>query len=125
MSYEKTVWTKGDIITSEKLNKIEEGIAGGTLVIGGFSYDGDAFTGTSDKTWQEIDDALVAGVRCIVVTSGNSLHRQFVISGSEVYNGEYSIYDNGIFNATTTSADGYPSTGSSTPPILNPDDLLG
>jgi hypothetical protein len=26
MSYEKTVWNKGDIITAEKLNKIENAI---------------------------------------------------------------------------------------------------
>lgn len=33
MSYEKTVWTKGDIITSEKLNKIEQGIQDASNVV--------------------------------------------------------------------------------------------
>lgn len=32
MSYEKTTWKKGDVITAEKLNKIEDGIADGGAV---------------------------------------------------------------------------------------------
>ena len=30
MSYEKTNWQKGDVITAEKLNKIENGIESAT-----------------------------------------------------------------------------------------------
>lgn len=52
MSYEPTNWKDGDLVTSAKLNKIEQGIAagGGVLIV----HDED---GTLDKTWQEIYDA--------------------------------------------------------------------
>ena len=52
MAYEPTNWQAGDIVTSAKLNKIEQGIAagGGILVVHNEN-------GTLDKTWQEIYDA--------------------------------------------------------------------
>ena len=39
MSYEKNIWKTGDVITSTKLNRMEDGIAnaGGILVIGGLT----------------------------------------------------------------------------------------
>lgn len=59
MSYDPTNWKSGDVVTSAKLNKMEQGIAnaggggggGGALVV----HDVD---GTLDKTWQEIHDAM-------------------------------------------------------------------
>lgn len=59
MAYEKTVWQTGDIVTSEKLNKIEnqlEACEGKMLVV---SLNNE--TGALNKTWQEIYDALIAG----------------------------------------------------------------
>lgn len=40
MSYEKNTWKTGDVITSTKLNHMEDGIAntGDILVIGGFNF---------------------------------------------------------------------------------------
>jgi len=40
MSYEKNTWKTGDVITSVKLNRMEDGIAnaGGILVIGGLTF---------------------------------------------------------------------------------------
>lgn len=57
MSYEPTNWKDGDLVTSAKLNKIEQGIAagGGILIVHNEN-------GTLDKTWQEIHDADV----CII-----------------------------------------------------------
>lgn len=52
MSYEPTNWKDGDLVTSAKLNKIEQGIAAGGGVL--IAHDED---GTLDKTWQEIHDA--------------------------------------------------------------------
>ena len=62
MSYEPTNWKDGDLVTSAKLNKIEQGIAagGGVLV----AHDED---GTLDKTWQEIYDADA----CIIQAFGD------------------------------------------------------
>jgi hypothetical protein len=109
MAYEKQTWQTGDIITAEKLNHMEDGIVGGTLVIGGFSYDNEleSYTGTSDKTWQEIDNALAAGVRCISIIAGYDGHYQLVIDSTGVIEGQYKIFLNKTA-ATTTSADGYP-----------------
>lgn len=75
MSYTPTVWKKGDKITSEKLNKLENGVAGsggGVLVV-----HANDDTGVFDKTWQEIHDALAAG-EIVVLPSGS-------IGGDEAY----------------------------------------
>lgn len=64
MAYTPTEWQSGDIVTSEKLNKIENGIAGaggGVLVV-----TMDVATGALDKTWQEIHDAMNSSVLCVV-----------------------------------------------------------
>lgn len=63
MSYEPTNWKDGDLVTSAKLNKIEQGIAagGGVLIV---HYENQ----TLDKTWQEIHDADA----CIIIVSNNS-----------------------------------------------------
>jgi len=47
MAYEPTNWKAGDIVTSAKLNKIEQGIAtGGKIVIADLNQDN-----TLNKTW--------------------------------------------------------------------------
>ena len=58
MSYEPTTWKDGDLVTSAKLNKLEQGIAngGGILIVHADE------NGVLDKTWQEIYDADV----CII-----------------------------------------------------------
>lgn len=63
MSYEPTVWKSGDVVTSAKLNKLEQGVAGGGS--GGdnfrvtFTYNED--TWVCDKTLQEICEAEETG----------------------------------------------------------------
>ena len=55
MSYEPTNWKNGDIVTADKLNKLERGVAsagGGALIV-----TEDAETGALNKTWKEIHDA--------------------------------------------------------------------
>lgn len=116
MAYTKTTWQTGDVITAEKLNHMEDGlaIAGGTLVIGGFTYDTEnEIIGTADKTWQEIDNALTAGARCVIVVSTNGGHYLMNITGAYVDDGDYCINGNNGYNnfvAIATSADGYPAT---------------
>ena len=61
MSYTPTEWQRGDIVTSQKLNKLEQGVAnaGGS----GIFYVTKIFTGSDpvitslNKTWKEIRDA--------------------------------------------------------------------
>ena len=58
MSYEPTNWKSGDVVTSAKLNKLEQGVAssGGVLVVHTDE------NGVLDKTWQEIGAAASLGV---------------------------------------------------------------
>jgi len=62
MSYVKNTWATGDVVTADKLNHIEDGIAsaGGILPIG-VTIDTDPITSstvqTLDHTWQEIYNA--------------------------------------------------------------------
>ena len=71
MSYEPTVWKSGDIVTSAKLNKLEQGVAAGGSGVGFLKVSIDT-EGTLDKTWQEIYDALSAGYFVSLIgTMGN------------------------------------------------------
>ena len=68
MSYEPTNWKSGDVVTSAKLNKLEQGVAnagGGALVV----HSSDADSPVLDKTWKEISDAVSAGQIVIVLNS--------------------------------------------------------
>ena len=53
--YQKTNWQSGDTITAAKLNNIENGIAGGGVLVVHEDMDG-----MLDKTWQQIYDAPLA-----------------------------------------------------------------
>jgi len=52
MSYEPTNWKSGDVVTSAKLNKLEQGVQNAVLFV-----TADQQTGALSKTWQEIVDA--------------------------------------------------------------------
>ena len=58
-----TEWQTGDVITAEKLNDLES--RAGVLVVHINHDDGSAWY-RMDKTWQEIYDAYLAGVRVII-----------------------------------------------------------
>lgn len=62
MSYTINKWSKGDVVTSAKLNHIEEGIASaGVLVVDLVMVDGVVRLG---ETWQTIYDNGPCFVRC-------------------------------------------------------------
>ena len=65
MSYNKTTWATGDIVTADKLNNIENGIANNNIYIVSITSNIEDSTGdetlTLDKTWQEISDAAQSG----------------------------------------------------------------
>lgn len=65
MSYNKTTWATGDIVTAEKLNNIENGITNNNIYTASIISNVDESTGeetvTLDKTWQEIFDATQSG----------------------------------------------------------------
>ena len=69
MSYTPTNWVTGDVVTAEKLNKIEQGIVGSSIGGGGafvvtFTADFDNGTYTNvetDHTYAEVKAAIEAG----------------------------------------------------------------
>lgn len=106
MAYEKQTWAKGDVVTSAKLNHMEDGIAtgGGVLVVHGAI---DGATMTLDKTWQEIYDADAALLRYTPPEGGESFAMLLTIyEESDLYKCTFTA-DNAI-TFTTDSADGYP-----------------
>lgn len=109
MSYVKTTWETGDVITAEKLNKMEDGIesaagsssGGATLVV---TYSEEGTTGTLDKTWNEIKDAFPN-----VVIEGSPIGATSICE--QVYHdgGTYGVrWKLDEMGCTTQSADGYP-----------------
>ena len=73
MSYVKQTWQTGDVVTSAKLNHMEDGIAAGGGSGGGvLIVNPDAQTRALDKTWQEIADAKSA-VHALTVDSKTNI----------------------------------------------------
>lgn len=112
MSYDPTNWQTGDVVTSQKLNKLEQGVAdagGGGLLIVNMTMTGDAMT--LDKTWQEIYDAVPA-VMVVDPTENDKsvymVYEVFVDDGYHVDIGHGSVSFPSFF---TDSPTGYPSSG--------------
>lgn len=63
MSYVKQTWATGDVVTAEKMNYIENGIAnaGGVFII---QKTTSGNTHTLNKTWNEINMAARSGKIC-------------------------------------------------------------
>lgn len=78
MSYTPNTWKSGDVVTSAKLNNIENGIASAVLKAN-ISIDEQTGIATLDKTWQEILDANYA---VIVVPHGSNEGFDFVMVAS-------------------------------------------
>ena len=123
MSYTPTDWKSGDTITSEKLNKMEQGIAdaggssgGGAFVVGVTFTES---TATLDKTWQEIYDAVSGGsIACLnyeVVeeSGGSSLYTDLITKlaydDSDPTDLYYSIFTVGGYSFDASGANEYPS----------------
>lgn len=119
MAYEKQSWKTGDVVTSAKLNHMEDGIgnAGGVVTIG-VSHIEDNFT--LDKTWQEIYDTLREGVLCITQDDGldgtSVASIGLITSAGITPDGHYYVY--AIYSGaagitsmeyTADAPDGYPS----------------
>lgn len=64
MSYNPTQWKDGDLVTSAKLNKLEQGVAAGGIQI--IHCENDIL----DKTWQEIYDG---GFGVVVIEDGEGI----------------------------------------------------
>lgn len=66
MAYSPTEWHNGDIISAEKLNKLENGVANGSASSGLFpitlTWNADWSIATLNKTFSEIKTALQSGL---------------------------------------------------------------
>lgn len=89
MSYEPTTWKDGDLVTSAKLNKLENGVAaasGPSILIANVDME----TNTLDKTWQEIYDADI----CYVLAEGDSpsvFKSVFPVGAVTIYDNMYTV----------------------------------
>lgn len=106
MTYEPTNWKDGDLVTSAKLNKMEQGIASG----GGILFVSITPVSESslelDKTWQEIYDAS------FVVFTYFGEEQKTVITSYYAYVDVNSYHvELGSYDLVTDSPDGYPQRG--------------
>lgn len=110
MSYEKTVWNTGDVVTAEKLNKLEDGVqnAGGSVITE--TYDSATYTSTLNKTYNEISAMVEDGKFPIIICTGEtSTLINFVQNYSSYTEDEtttYYVEDNDGREFTANSADG-------------------
>lgn len=107
MAYEKNTWVTGDIVTSAKLNHMEDGIEGAyeVMVI-------DDTDGTLDKTWQEIYDAMSQGKLCVVRTDKGDLEGGITANmvTSIYFTSEEGAVYAGQATYITSSTTGYPAS---------------
>lgn len=119
MGYNPTTWESGDVISSAKLNNIENGIASAVLKVNTI-MDEQAGTVTLDKTWQEILNASYAvivspnesneGFGFIMVTSIYTMPKVGGGTNYSVLGISFSPEGAALpLTFTTDSADGYPS----------------
>lgn len=75
MSYEPTVWKDGDLVTSAKLNKMEQGIAAGgsSVFIVNAEYNEETDKTVLNKTAEEIIEAFYHGIVLIVFDEFSTL----------------------------------------------------
>ena len=113
MSYTPTVWASGDIVTSTKLNKLENGVASAGGGGGAFIVHMNAKSGALDKTWQEIHDAALTGIVYVVLSADDGVY-PFVPNGVYISDGTYEpagyriSSPGGVSSFSTDSANGYP-----------------
>ena len=107
MAYEPTNWKAGDVVTSAKLNKMEQGIVSNNIIES--TREGNIMT--LNKTWQEIWDNNYTSA---MINNGSSkLYLPITEISKTADNSRYSVTIGGALggakNLTCDSPDGYPS----------------
>lgn len=112
MAYEKQTWVTGEVITKEKLNHMEDGIANGGSGIFLFSFT-DVQTMTLNKTWNEMKSALESNLLPIGFAN-TAVDTRMVAIVTGVANEEEGVYivlvngDTRTIVLSTDNPDGYP-----------------
>ena len=83
MSYTPTEWKTGDVVTSAKLNKLEQGVADAGLgaMVATFTFTEDGIT--CDKTYSEINAAYQSGGPGAVIGYANGAFSNSVVRDNE------------------------------------------
>lgn len=102
MAYTKNTWKTGDIVSSQKLNHMEDGIANSenVFIVGG----GDIL----DKTWQEIFDAIGAVALCVVRKTDTMRKGIDIVSSVSSTGNEYIVSTVMGNEYKASSSTGYP-----------------
>lgn len=114
MAYTKNTWKTGDIVSSQKLNHMEDGISNSenVFIVGGASFGkGGDIEGTLDKTWQEIHDAMLSKICIVVITDDNSIVQKLITNVDVDLDSGYSVLVEGGSQFSTGTANGYPAGG--------------
>ena len=100
MTYTKTVWQDGDVITAQKMNNIENGIenVAGNESTAFIINESSESTGVLDKTWKEIHDAFLSGKLCILDTSFSNNGLEWIQNYPLSYIGYNPNLDNGTYS---------------------------
>lgn len=95
MSYTPTEWKSGDVVTSEKLNKLENGVAaaGWLAVHVSMETGDDGTTMTMDKTYAEIAAADQNGPVFVAMPAGPSGENNWLTLSVLGYNDDDSKYE--------------------------------
>lgn len=109
MAYEKQTWVTGEVITKEKLNHMEDGIANG----GGVFVIGVNENHALDKTWNEIKNAYDSHLVPTLFGEENganycSSEIMIIKDSDEEYIISAIIGGSRAFAFTTNNPDGYP-----------------
>lgn len=105
MAYSKTTWANGDVITAAKLNNMENGIADAASVLV-LTMDGETFA--FNKTWQEIHDAIAAGIPVVASFEYDGDTYAVVAVQTLITNDQYKVSLGVDLTAIAVSASGYP-----------------
>lgn len=113
MAYTKNTWKTGDIVSSVKLNHMEDGIANSenVFIVGGVSFGDGGIEGTLDKTWQEIYDAMQSKICIIVITLENHIVQALITNVGLDPEGNYSVFTVENTQFSTDTPNGYPAVG--------------
>ena len=97
MAYDPTIWKTGDIVSSEKLNKLENGVVNAGDGNGFFVVNVTQESGVyhADKTYEEIVAAKQNGIPCICVKTGRIYY-----SGDHATNTGTEFFSFGYFEDT-------------------------
>ena len=119
MSYTPTEWKSGDVITSEKLNNLEQGVAsasggggtgGGALIVSYTDRTEDETTIlTLTSTWKEIQTAIASGkVIYLLVAENEQNYMAFLYIHGDADNNEYMVSFEGSFTFLAQNDTDYP-----------------